>query len=147
VTLHDSCPDRREGVFGAAARAALTAKGYVLREMERTGPDSVCCGSGGHVGAFRPEFCDALKAERLSEAARTGADVLAAYCAGCVLNLAARRFRSPAASLGLPGPCRVNHVCDLLLETDAEYSGRRSQTDAMLAGEAGEALWAQVMRD
>jgi Fe-S oxidoreductase len=35
VTVHDSCPDRFEGIFAGQARQALLKKGFPIIEMER----------------------------------------------------------------------------------------------------------------
>lgn len=110
-TIHDSCPDRFEGIFAKQVRRLLQDSGYSVVEMAASGIDSPCCGSGGQVSHFRPELAERLVNSRLSEAEKTGADFLVAYCLSCVLNFAAR-----------PSALKVRHALNLLLGCDEDYT-------------------------
>jgi Fe-S oxidoreductase len=85
-TVHDSCPDRFEGTLGTQVREALQGRGYQIVEMEDSRDKTICCGSGGQISHFRPEFAQELVQKRISEAEKTGAETLVAYCLSCVLN-------------------------------------------------------------
>lgn len=110
-TIHDSCPDRFEGIFARQVRRLLKGCGYSVVEMESSGSEAPCCGSGGQVSHFRPELAERLVSNRLSEAEKTGADFLVAYCLSCVLNFAMR-----------PSALKARHVLNLLLGCDEDYS-------------------------
>lgn len=111
-TLHDSCPDRFEGLFSSQVRDALYGAGFNLVEMELNRENSPCCGSGGQLSHFRPDLAEELIEQRLKDANLTGAGFLLAYCLSCVLNLA----RNPS---GLT----VRHALNILLEYDEDYIG------------------------
>ncbi|NPV30098.1 MAG: (Fe-S)-binding protein [Firmicutes bacterium] len=110
-TVHDSCPDRFEGIFAAQVREALRKDGYELVEMPFSGRDAPCCGSGGQVSHFRPELAEKLVEKRLSEAEKSGAEILIAYCLSCVLNFA-----------GKPSGIKARHALNLLLGHEEDYS-------------------------
>lgn len=137
-TVHDSCPDRFDGIFARQVRQALAKSGYVLREMTHQGKTTICCGSGGQLSHFRPDRTEQLVQQRLSEAENCGADILAAYCMSCVLKF-------DAAGAG-----SIAHVLDLLLpagESAGEYKGAKARSAAMFAGEAGEKRWNAMLED
>lgn len=88
VTLHEACKSAYTGVDRDGARQVLRQlPGVVLREMERHGPDAVCCGSG--AVCWYPQSSDRMRADRLAEAARTGADRLVTVCHYCSQTFAA----------------------------------------------------------
>jgi Fe-S oxidoreductase len=103
VVVHDSCPDRRDGIFGTAVRVALRRAGYELRALPQSGRYARCCGSGGQVGYFDPDAGEEQTRSRLREAEATGAGILAVYCSGCAL-----RFADSEPQLA------VRHVLELL---------------------------------
>lgn len=111
VTVHDSCPDRDEGIFARQSREALIRRGYALVEMEENRENAPCCGSGGQVTHFRPDRAELLVENRLKAAEGIGANILAAYCLSCVLNFARR-----------PSALKVKHVLNLLLDCDEDYA-------------------------
>ena len=111
-TVHDSCPDRFDGIFATQVREALCQCGYNLVEMSSNGIDSPCCGSGGQVSNFRPEYTEKLVGERLKDAEKSGADILVAYCLSCVLN-----FATSSSYL------KVRHALNLLLGIEERYTG------------------------
>ena len=81
--------------------------------MERSREAAWCCGAGGACREAFPEYSAATAAERLEEAASTGADALVTACSRCELNfnegVAARRTARPAPPLG-----RRSEVWDVL---------------------------------
>jgi Fe-S oxidoreductase len=82
VTLHEACKSAYTGIDRNGARHVLRQlPGVVLREMERHGPDAVCCGSG--AACWYPQSSDRMRTERLEEAARTGAERLVTVCHYC----------------------------------------------------------------
>ncbi len=122
-TIHDSCPDRFEGIFAAQTRDALEKKGYQIVEMDHIRRDSPCCGSGGQISHFRPDLAEKLVKGRLEEAKASGAQILVSYCLSCVLNFA--RIESDVT---------VRHVMNLLLEIDEDYTGVKKRAAEIFTG-------------
>lgn len=119
-TMHDSCPDRFEGIFAQQTRTALKNYGYELAEMEHILRDSPCCGSGGQISHFRPDLANKLVKDRLEEADHTGTKLLVSYCISCVLNFA--RVQSDLT---------IRHVLNLLLDIDEDYSDVKKRAAAI----------------
>jgi Fe-S oxidoreductase len=86
VTYHDPCYlGRHNGIYDPPRRILKRIPGAELVEMRRTRENALCCGGGG--GNF---FTDILGSgeespsrERIREAARTGAQILAVACPTC----------------------------------------------------------------
>lgn len=135
-TIHDSCPDRFEGIFGAQVRQALERMGYQLVEMKHSQEETICCGSGGQISHFRPDLAEELVELRLEEAEQTGANILAGYCHSCVLNFAT-----------VPSGVKVRHALNLILGLQEDYSGIRDKAAAMLAGPDAEDNWLAIMAE
>ncbi len=92
VTLHEACKSAYTGVDRDSARQVLSQlPGVTLNEMDRHGPDTVCCGSG--AVCWYPESSDRMRAARLQEAARTGAERLVTVCHYCSQTFAAEARR------------------------------------------------------
>ncbi len=88
VTLHEACKSAYTGVDRDGARQVLRQlPGLTLKEMDRHGPDTVCCGSG--AVCWFPASSDRIRAARLREAARTGAERLVTVCHYCSQTFAA----------------------------------------------------------
>lgn len=136
VTIHDSCSDRFAGIFARQARKALIGKGFNITEMERNYNMTICCGSGGQVTHFDPELADALVRSRLEEAEKTKAEVLAACCMGCVLNFSR-----------IASPLKVQHVLNLLLEIEQDYTGVKTKAKRLFTGPKGEEYWQRIMAE
>ena len=135
-TVHDSCPDRFQGIFGQQVRDALQAAGYEMVEMEHNLATTFCCGSGGQVSHFRPDFTEEVIARRIQEARDSGAETLVAYCLSCVLN-----FCKNLSGL------KVIHALNLLLDVKEDYDGLKSKAKKMFEGPEGEELWQQIMAE
>lgn len=135
-TVHDSCPDRTEGIFGRQVRAFLDWKKLALTEMAHFGADGLCCGSGGMISRFRPDLTEQMVAQRMAEAKAAGADVLLGYCMSCVAKFA-----------DAPGDFTVRHVLSLLLDRDDDFSGVRAKATQMFEGPQGSELWAKMQSD
>jgi Fe-S oxidoreductase len=92
VTLHEACKSAYTGVDPDGARDVLRQlPGISLREMDRHGPDTACCGSG--AVCWFPQSCAVVREERLREAARTGAEQLVTVCHYCSQTFAAEEPR------------------------------------------------------
>ena len=85
ITFHDSCYMARYNNVIAAPRDVLGAvAGVELREMERNGKNSFCCGAGGGRMWMEETRGTRINAERTRQALATGAEVVATNCPFCM---------------------------------------------------------------
>jgi Fe-S oxidoreductase len=75
------------GVYQPPRDVLAAIPGLELVEMERSREASWCCGAGGACREAFPEYSAATAAERIEEAASTGATALVTACSRCELNL------------------------------------------------------------
>ena len=88
LTYHDSCYLTRYNGVVAEPRSALEAvPGVQLREMERRGRNSFCCGAGGGRMWMEETRGTRINAERTRQALATGADAVATACPFCLVML------------------------------------------------------------
>jgi Fe-S oxidoreductase len=85
ITYHDSCYLARHNDVLAQPRELVAAVGQPV-EMERSGKRTFCCGAGG-AHMWMEERGTAINAERVRQAAETGADTLAVACPFCTVML------------------------------------------------------------
>jgi Fe-S oxidoreductase len=71
--VHDSCPDRFEGIFGRQVRERLAASGFKLTELAHSGKDRCAAAAAGWFSHFRPDLAEGLVGGRLAEARQAGA--------------------------------------------------------------------------
>jgi Fe-S oxidoreductase len=88
VTFHDSCYMARYNGVVAAPRDVLGAvPGLELREMERSGRSTFCCGAGGGRMWMEETRGTRINAERTRQALATGAETVATSCPFCMVML------------------------------------------------------------
>ncbi|MEM4425209.1 MAG: (Fe-S)-binding protein [Candidatus Nezhaarchaeales archaeon] len=114
VTVHDSCPDRFDGVFANEVRSTLALCDIV--EMKHTKNRTLCCGAGGLVAYTNPQLSQFLANTRVQEALEAQADIIITYCYTCAGTLS-----------GLQPPIKVRHVLDLLLGVEESYVARQGE--------------------
>jgi Fe-S oxidoreductase len=85
ITYHDSCYLARHNDVLAQPRELVAAVGQPV-EMERRGKRTFCCGAGG-AHMWMEERGTPINAERVRQAAETGADTLAVACPFCTVML------------------------------------------------------------
>jgi Fe-S oxidoreductase len=85
ITYHDSCYLARHNDVIQSPRELVEAVGEPV-EMERSGKSTFCCGAGG-AHMWMEERASPINAERVREAAATGADTLAVACPYCTVML------------------------------------------------------------
>ena len=91
ATYHDSCHGLRElGLTGQGRRLLSGIDGLEMVEMAR--PD-LCCGFGGTVSVRMPDGATAMADDKINQTEATGADVVLAGDAGCLMHLAGRMGR------------------------------------------------------
>ena len=82
ATVHDACKVALTGLDVDGPRPLLASvPGLELVEMERTGAEAACCGSGAYT--WFPSVGGEIRDERLAEASGTGADTLIDVCHYC----------------------------------------------------------------
>jgi Fe-S oxidoreductase len=75
LTVHDSCYlTRYNGVIGETREVLRAVPGFELREMERNGKQTFCCGAGGGRMWMEEQRGTRINAERTRQALSTGAD-------------------------------------------------------------------------
>jgi Fe-S oxidoreductase len=109
VCVHDSCPDRRQGVFAASVRALFSDDVSII-EKRHHGRHSQCCGLGQLAFVRHPERSERGRQACLEEFEATAADLLVTYCVSC-----ASAFHEPTRTL------RSCHYLELLFATPLEW--------------------------
>ncbi|HZK43293.1 MAG TPA: (Fe-S)-binding protein [Syntrophomonadaceae bacterium] len=135
--VHDTCPDRFEGIFGKHVRENLDLMGYKRVELKNCGKNAVCCGSSGQLGHFRPELAKEHELKNIADAEEIGADILLSSCHACVLNLGDVDDRK----------VQIKHALNILLGFEEDYSQIKSKAGAMFEGEEGEELYFRLFDD
>ena len=88
VTFHDPCYlGRYNDVFESPREVISATSGQGIREMERSGGNSFCCGAGGANFWYKVEQKKKVSAIRLEEAQETKANILATACPFCTSML------------------------------------------------------------
>ncbi|HLO36254.1 MAG TPA: heterodisulfide reductase-related iron-sulfur binding cluster, partial [Candidatus Deferrimicrobium sp.] len=102
VTFHDSCYMARYNGVIAAPRDVLGAvPGLELREMEKNGRNSFCCGAGGGRMWMEETRGTRINAERTRQALATGAETVATSCPFCMVMM--KDGLADAAAAGAAG--------------------------------------------
>jgi len=125
VTYHDPCYlGRRNGVYEPPRTLLKSIPGVKLVEMARNREVVLCCGGGGGgiwLDSFIWEHTRVpLPMQRIQEAARTGADVLAVAC-----PLEVSRFEDAVKTAGLEGRLAVKEISLLVAEAIGLEGGGR----------------------
>ena len=113
ATYHDSCHlAHAQRVASAPRRLLAKIPGLELRELPEAG---VCCGSAGTYNLTEPEMSDRLSRRKLDNILSTGAQIVLAANAGCLLQIQ-HEVRQAGLSL------QVMHPMELM---DLSYRGEK----------------------
>jgi len=111
ATYHDACHlGHAQGITAAPRRLLAAIPGLELRELPETG---ICCGSAGTYNLKEVEMADRLAQRKIENILGTGARIVLASNAGCLLQIQ-REVRQRKL------PLLVMHPMDLL---DLSYRG------------------------
>ena len=118
LTGHDPCPDREARITWKNHRRMFS--GHPLVEMEHRGARTICCGSGGLVGAVDPDLCDSRATTRIAEFRASGAEFLLTTCGNCaqVLSAAAR-------------PGEVSHYLEWVFDERVDWADVQRKLEAL----------------
>jgi Fe-S oxidoreductase len=85
AAYHDPCRlGRRQDIFDPPRDILEAIPGLELVEFERARKNALCCGGGGSVFFWEPEFAQWVAKERLFEAEYVGAEAIVTACPICV---------------------------------------------------------------
>ena len=87
VTYQDPCHLGRYAQDYQSPREVIAGLGLKLKEMWRSGNDSLCCGAGGSMLLAKPKLAQRYAVNRINEAKATGAEVVITACPNCMVNL------------------------------------------------------------
>jgi len=105
AAYHDSCSGLRElGVRAQPRRLLAAVEGLTLVDLAEP---EVCCGFGGTFCVKYPEISARLAADKVADAAASGAELLLGGDLSCLLNIAGRASREGRA-------LRCFHVAEVL---------------------------------
>ena len=111
ATYHDSCHlAHAQGIVAAPRRLLAKIPGLELRDLPEAG---ICCGSAGTYNLTEPAMSDRLARRKIENILSTGAKIVLAANAGCLLQIQSEVRRGGY-------PLRVMHPMELL---DLSYRG------------------------
>jgi len=88
MTIHDSCYlTRYNGIVGETRAVIDAVPGVEMREMERSGRSTFCCGAGGGRMWMEEQRGVRINAERTRQALATGAETVATACPFCLVMM------------------------------------------------------------
>jgi Fe-S oxidoreductase len=88
LTVHDSCYlTRYNGVIGETRDVLGAVPGLELREMEKSGRNTFCCGAGGGRMWMEEQRGTRINAERTRQALATEAQTVATACPFCLVMM------------------------------------------------------------
>jgi Fe-S oxidoreductase len=119
VTYHDPCDlGRKSDVFDAPRRVLQSIPGLTLVEMKENRENAHCCGGGGNLESHDANLSAQVAAQRVKQAAETGAEIIVSACQQCerTLTSAARANKIRM---------RVMDVAEIVLRAMSDSTGDR----------------------
>jgi Fe-S oxidoreductase len=114
VTFHDPCYlGRYNGVYKEPRRILQTIPGSKLKEMERSGNTSFCCGGGGGLMWIEEQpGTTKISHMRLEDALTTGAETVVTACPYCL-----QMFEESIEHKGIQGKLKAMDIVELVEAT------------------------------
>jgi Fe-S oxidoreductase/nitrate reductase gamma subunit len=129
VTYHDSCYLARYNSVIAAPRDVLgSVPGLELREMDKSGRNTFCCGAGGGRMWMEETRGTRINAERTRQALETGASTVATACPFCMVMMKDGLTDAAAARPPDAGVVSARDIAEILadvIEPEPIPAGRR----------------------
>lgn len=104
ATYHMACHLRGMGLFNEPLTLLKNVRGLELISMDRF---DECCGFGGSFSVRFPEISGAMVDDKAKAVEATGADIVIATDAGCLMNVGGRLRRRGS-------PVRIVHMAEVL---------------------------------
>ncbi len=115
VTLHDSCYlTRYNGIVEEPREVLAAVPGIELREMDKRGKETFCCGAGGGRMWMEETRGTRINESRTAQALATGASTVATECPFCMTMM---KDGLEAAQSGTAGTVRAIDIAELLAES------------------------------
>ncbi|HEX7540714.1 MAG TPA: (Fe-S)-binding protein, partial [Anaerolineales bacterium] len=110
-TYHDSCYIGRYKGIIQEPRSVLRAAGGSIKEMDKTGTNSFCCGGGGGRVLAEEKLGRRINVERVKMAQATGAQLLVSNCPFCLTM-----FEDGIKTGGSEGKLQVRDLSEIIVE-------------------------------
>lgn len=110
-TYHDSCYIGRYNDLYQEPRALIAASGGNIREMERNGAESFCCGAGGGRIMAEEKMGSRISETRARMASETGSGTLVSNCPFCLTM-----FEDGIKGAGLEGQMAPRDIAEIMVE-------------------------------
>lgn len=111
LTYHDSCYIGRYMDILEAPRNILTKTGGWIKEMDKSGKDSFCCGAGGGRILVEEKLGTKISEKRVAMALETGAPLLVSNCPFCLTM-----FEDGIKTGGGEGRIEVRDLAEIVAE-------------------------------
>lgn len=108
ITIHDSCPDRKAGIFGQNIRDIL--EDFQINEMKERGKATLSCGAGGLSPFGAKDAADIRKKRKAERSEKVEAEILVTTCTNC-----ADCFHSTLNEM------KVQHFLEFVVEEEADW--------------------------
>jgi Fe-S oxidoreductase/nitrate reductase gamma subunit len=110
-TYHDSCYIGRYKGIIQEPRSVLRAAGASIKEMDKTGTNSFCCGGGGGRVLAEEKLGRRINVERVKMAQATGAPFLVSNCPFCLTM-----FDDGIKTGGVEGKLQARDLTEIIVE-------------------------------
>lgn len=85
ISIHDSCPDRKKGVFADSIR--MLYEEFEIKEMPHIRENSLCCGCGGLVPLYSGDISGEGKELKLKDYQKADSECVVTTCFNCYKGL------------------------------------------------------------
>jgi Fe-S oxidoreductase len=108
---------RYNGVIAAPRDVLGSVPGVELREMEKSGKNTFCCGAGGGRMWMEETRGTRINAERTRQALETGAETVATSCPFCMVMMKDGLADAASAAAAGTGVVSARDIAEILAES------------------------------